>query len=140
MWYVGVEAKRWRSNTSFTTKFKKRVLPVPNIYRKFREEGDFPPPPRPLYPTPLGGIGKRNIIFLKAHEQEIRIQNSGIKIKIANPFSFLLKIYSALQNSQITVYLFAGGNLLRDKTKGGKMSSREKSSEVDLTNQLPPRH
>ena len=47
---------------------------------------------------------------------------------------------SALQNSQITVYFFAVGNLLRNKTKGGKMSSREKSSEVDLTNQLPPRH
>ena len=29
VWYVGVEAKRWRSKTCFTTKFKKRVLPLP---------------------------------------------------------------------------------------------------------------
>ena len=77
--------------------------------------------------------------------QGARTRNSHSKLvesksKLATPFSFLLKIYSALQNSQITVYFFAGGNLLRNKTKGGKMSSREKSSEVDLTNQLPPRH
>ena len=62
------------------------------------------------------------------------------KSKLATPFLFLLKINLALQNSQITGYFFAGGNLLRNKTKGGKMSSREKSSEVDLTNQLLPRH
>ena len=48
---------------------------------------------------------------------------------------FRLKIYLPLQNSQISAYFFAGGNLLRNKTKGGKMISREKSSEVDLTNQ-----
>ena len=30
------------------------------------------------------------------------------KSKLANPFSFLLKIYSDLQNSQITVYFFCG--------------------------------
>ena len=52
----------------------------------------------PLYLSPLGGIGKRNIIFIKAHVQEIRIQNSRIKIKISKSFFFLLKIYSALQN------------------------------------------
>ena len=96
----------------------------------------YPPVPLPS----LSGIGKRNIIFIKEHVPEIRIQNSGIKIKISNSFSFLLKIYLALQNFADQSIFFAGGNLLRNKTKGGKMSSREKSSEVDLTNQLPPRH
>ena len=33
----------------------------------------------------------------KAHVQEIRIQNSGIKIKISKSFFFLLKIHSARQ-------------------------------------------
>ena len=42
----------------------------------------------PLYLSPLGGIGKRNIIFIKAHVQEIRIQNSRIKIKISKSFFF----------------------------------------------------
>ena len=43
-------------------------------------------------------------------------------------------------NGKQPVYFFAGGNLLCNKTKGGKISAREKSSEVDLTNQLPLRH
>ena len=37
-----------------------------------------------MYLSPLGGIGKTN----KAHVQEIRIQNSGIKIKISKSFYF----------------------------------------------------
>ena len=42
----------------------------------------------PKYLSLLGGIGKRNIIFIKANVQEIRIQNSGIKIKISKSFFF----------------------------------------------------
>ena len=41
----------------------------------------------PLYLSPLGRIGKRNI-FIKVHVQEICIQNSTIKMKIRNSFFF----------------------------------------------------
>ena len=58
------------------------------------------------------------------------------KSTLANPFSFLLKIYSEIQNS-LCIFLRAGIFITWKKTKGGKMSSREKSSEVDLTNQWP---
>ena len=93
-----------------------------------------------MYLSPLGGIGKRNIIFIKAHVQEISIQNTGIKIKISNSFFFVWKYIYPYKIRRSQRIFFAGGNLLRNKTKGGKMLSREKSSEVDLTNQWPPRH
>ena len=85
---------------------------------------------REIYLSPLSGIRKRNIIFIKAHVQEIRIQNN--RIKINNGKSFFFSFGNIFRNTKFADHrvFFAGGNLLRNETKGGKMSSREKSSEV----------
>ena len=75
---------------------------------------------REIYLSLLSGIRKRNIIFIKAHVQEIRIQNNRIKINNGKLFSFLLEIYSEIQNSQITVYFLRAGICYVMKRKAGK--------------------
>ena len=97
----------------------------------FREEGDLPQSTSPL----SAGLERETLSLSRRTYKKFAFKIVESKSKLANPLSFLLKIYSEIQNSQITVYFFAGGNLLRNKSKGEKMSSREKSSEVDLTNQ-----
>ena len=59
-----------------------------------------------IYPYlfPLGGIGKRNIIFIKAHVQEVRIQNRRIKTKISKSFFFSFEnIFSLTKFAHHTV-------------------------------------
>ena len=95
---------------------RNECYPSPIFKTKFKEEGDLPP-----FTSPLFAVLERETLSLSRRTyKKFAFKIVESKSKLPNPFSFLLKIYSALQNSQITVYFFVGGKLFRNKTRAGK--------------------
>ena len=83
---------------------RNKCYPSPIFKPSLGRRGDLPNCTSPL----SAGLEREAFFLSRCTYKKFAFKIVESKSKLANHFSFLLKIYSALQNSQITVYFFCG--------------------------------